>query len=1137
MPWTPTIYTLGDGNIFEQGLIAVADVFSSSSGIFTSSGSGFGLGAITGIGLLLTLTVILISGIFKQELRIDTIFILIVLYSIMFVPTTSVTVESLESGDIYGPVSNVPIGIAYPSAIISQISTNLAQVIGTAFQATNATAPPIDLTTNGFGGPLQQLLALRNLYSEFYRNDYFDVENTLAYMSNCYVPNVANGATGGPPSQLEVMNAQNSESAILSKPPTGVTVTYSATGSSQVTCATAAQTIQSDFTAYLDNNNPTTPSDNLGYGLEQVEAQAGNSPNLANGISSSDITNDIQSLVGTSITNNANEGVNYLTNDIFGCLFASGLAYARAPFTTGGGPTLPEYCDTTASVLNSQQVNNATSGSIFEANMIPAMSLLQFLFLALSPIVAVVMVSSGLSGVKIAGKYLLFGLWTQSWIPVAAVINDYSQMTLQNAFSAGAAYINTTFQSTGIDPSNDAGAYWGSISGLSQFFDKLQNILSNADFMLSCTPIITFAIISGSIFGLTSLAQDVASRQTVNDGTGLLAPGLGNQSMFGTMGSGAAYSATYAGDGTGPGMLSNVANSTTGRFTVSQAGQLVMGQSEAMLARTSQSVSDSMSTLGSTVMSSTSGASLSTGNRWGTNSSFSTGMGTSQSAIDGLTEGLGLSERQQDAVTAAVAASVSGGGSLSAFKASLRPPAGGSTSAGSTGSLSGSNAFGLTNDQTQQLAARADQIDQSGSSTREQLATDAGRYSQGIQQQGGSLASNYQNAVSAARNYSRASEAVSSAQASTSATTGTNGSVSIGADTLTQLSNERGGAGVLAGQIASQLTPGALDAVNALKDNPTFRATQGPTSSDASRFNNAALAVAAMGQGANSASAQAVLAGMVNPAAGSTLMQSMSLISGIDSSVGQSAAGVIGSTPSVPSEIGGSPGSIAGQLDADRSSAGAGLPNAEGAYNRNDQSTQAEIGANVASGLASVSDEKSAGGGLVGGMDVGGRNLNSPNFGSSLEASVMQKSQGDMAQRLIAAGFQNDPGAMALGAAAVGAAAGWLTSGAGSRLPGGGGGRPGGTGEGGAEGGPGRPGGGRPGGGPSETTMSALGEEAGTMLRGGATPADVTRYLTAHGVSDTLAQNVVEGAIPTVASQGSPLGELAETIEAAPVAP
>ena len=75
-----TIYVLGDVELFRSALVAVSMIFAPSGGLFGGSG-GLGLGPLAGLALLVSLTVLLLQGVIRQELELGECLIVIQLYS------------------------------------------------------------------------------------------------------------------------------------------------------------------------------------------------------------------------------------------------------------------------------------------------------------------------------------------------------------------------------------------------------------------------------------------------------------------------------------------------------------------------------------------------------------------------------------------------------------------------------------------------------------------------------------------------------------------------------------------------------------------------------------------------------------------------------------------------------------------------------------------------------------------------------------------------------------------------------------------------------------------------------------------------------------------------------------------------
>jgi conjugal transfer mating pair stabilization protein TraG len=87
-------------------------------------------------------------------------------------------------------------------------------------------------------------------------------------------------------------------------------------------------------------------------------------------------------------------------------------------------------------------------------------------------------------------NYLLFGVWTQSWLPMAAIINHFILRQSKDAAERGLITADGLPLRSGIE-----------------FYDLLSTKIAAASDLLASTPIVTFAIISGSVMGLAQLAS------------------------------------------------------------------------------------------------------------------------------------------------------------------------------------------------------------------------------------------------------------------------------------------------------------------------------------------------------------------------------------------------------------------------------------------------------------------------------------------------------------------------------------------------------------------------------------------------------------------------------------------------------
>ncbi|SBP88944.1 conjugal transfer protein TraG N-terminal domain-containing protein [Thiomonas delicata] len=499
-----TLHVFGNLQAFQQGLVGVQMLFNPANNTaWASGGSLFGGGGLVLVGLLISALIIFTKGIFTQRLELHHVFLLALMYGIMFVPTTSVVLDDVLSGQ-QAVVDSIPVGIAYPAAIVSDLSYDAGLQISQAFQSVTQAVPPTDIS-QGFVSPLQTLFAMRNFYSTFASANPSLAKSIMYYAEYCAL---GSGSSMQSLNNTTVMlgSPNDGHAGLFSNPPPNKQViifwdnSVGATQGTTVTCASAASTLSTALANYFSDQPTaqlTTCSQNVGKlttGPQQTTQNCSGVETLANSV-----LVDASQGTGTIITQLANNGQNFLSNMIGGCLISAGFQYGTSPYGDVSA-SLPSYCGVQTANLDYQQAINAASANTFEQNMLPLMSIMQFLFFVLAPFAAGMMVMMGVQGFSLFAKYLMFGAWTQSWLPLAALINDLIQLSAQHAFGRfGLSLTN------GMGSGTSAQLVYG--SNLSTIFEKTAIFLSNANMMLSMTPLLTMALFSGSYFALSKLGE------------------------------------------------------------------------------------------------------------------------------------------------------------------------------------------------------------------------------------------------------------------------------------------------------------------------------------------------------------------------------------------------------------------------------------------------------------------------------------------------------------------------------------------------------------------------------------------------------------------------------------------------------
>jgi len=183
----------------------------------------------------------------------------------------------------------------------------------------------------------------------------------------------------------------------------------------------------------------------------------------------------------------------FMSNMLANVPVREGLKCANAATSGEVSSCTSQFLATTA--IEQGNIDAATNASIFTKTAIPAMSILLALFYAFSPIIIGIAMLSGAHGIKIIAGFMMFGAWTQSWMPIAAVLNYMIQQQVQYNF--------LQFAPTGINLTN---AY--------DFYNMLALKVGLASELLAMTPILSMALLSGSVFALSGVAGKFSQDQT-----------------------------------------------------------------------------------------------------------------------------------------------------------------------------------------------------------------------------------------------------------------------------------------------------------------------------------------------------------------------------------------------------------------------------------------------------------------------------------------------------------------------------------------------------------------------------------------------------------------------------------------------
>ncbi len=616
------IYSIGDSGFLRQILDAVAGI--------TSSGSFAGA---CGIGLLLGVFITLFRSLFSGAQKIDfgVIFVSFLLYGLLFVPKTTVLIEDVYTGVVY-TVDSVPVGIAAPGHIISEVGFKLSESVDQAFAPASS---EYGITRRPF---LETLTVISRLRDEDFLNSIWarlqesnagdDVKSSVkAFWRDCVM--LRYQFAGG--SSLTA-DGDRSLSALISEFPSRIygTVYYTGSGPVEATCREASVRVHSwlekltpdlidrssSFSSLTDASHTT--SDLLGSSLEMLGASAVSTTRM------------VQASLLLPLYQKSSQDYYHSKQD-----FAAGAMIGQA--------------------LMQRNIQWAAEQSVFMTTIRPFVTFFEGFIYAIAPFMAILICVGGF-GLSVAIRYFQTLIWIQLWMPILCIIN---------------LYICSGFRS-------EVGRYltgsrvWDSPAVLQGIHDSLQNWMATAGMLAAATPLIALFIVTASTYTFTTLAGRMGGGDHVDEK--IMSPDLVSQPplmtnehsamvMTGTGGvlkSRASQLPSISFGSSDSRALSRTFQSGIGRTladsrALNESWLKTVGDSHGF--DRTESIQDVISSAGNTVLSSVWKQSLQEAERTGTDatsifaSTIGQLTGASVSAADGQTDQLGIGVKASGSAT------------------------------------------------------------------------------------------------------------------------------------------------------------------------------------------------------------------------------------------------------------------------------------------------------------------------------------------------------------------------------------------------------------------------------------------------------------------------------------------------------
>lgn len=389
-------------------------------------------------------------------------------------------------------IANVPALALVPASVFSKAAYNVFKSMDAAFQSANGSY--MSISQFGFVGPLDILLSLRS--PRLAVAEPALVKTLVQVVHDCAIDPNATGYVPPLANDYDMLN--------------WLTMYGRGDGLSRIYTDSDAS---GKGTIVACKNGGTTPYDNiegvpydgaLDYINKKFGVMAQGSLQMVKFINAETTKTNPQDPKGMWNAGSLADSHKMLIDSAIGvnqsaeqftknALVASTITYTMDCLSQSGAMSTPDTCVSGAMALGDSmekwKTTAAMAGSGFLKTMFTSMSLLQALFFALFPIIAIYGLVVPMNTGKVFGGFIFFGIWCQSWLLTVAPVQSYIQNSIIDEMSK---IIGTSHAMT--------------LANSMQVYQALSTKLAIAgDIMASCQ-MLSLALLSGSMVALSSLA-------------------------------------------------------------------------------------------------------------------------------------------------------------------------------------------------------------------------------------------------------------------------------------------------------------------------------------------------------------------------------------------------------------------------------------------------------------------------------------------------------------------------------------------------------------------------------------------------------------------------------------------------------
>ncbi|CAN7644586.1 conjugal transfer protein TraG N-terminal domain-containing protein [Acidovorax sp. LjRoot129] len=426
-------------------------------------------------GLMLSLIFILAQGVTRNGLRLDVMVIQVIVVWAMFMPKTTVTVEQFDNAAPPRVVDDVPYAIALPASVAGAFALYMTSKIEAVMVNVDGDYLSVSGDSHPFT-PARALMAITMCPSDpMSCADQNLVESMRLASRYCASGKLAN-------TDFKVSgNVLQSFADTLELQ--GQTIVFDTTnpyipgggGGRAVSCADAA----SHFLSVAQNERDGVGSVSKAMNGLANRAEIKKYSSSARAASQTERTWD-EALTDINRLRDSNSKMDSLA-------FANVTLYALADtMKFSANAPLDQAISIRRDTSLFEWAKSESQQSMLVSTTAPKfMDILFFVFIASTPIVMFIVAANPQGGLKVAGSYALFGMWTQSWIPMMAIVMSWYQTEIRNM----------------VSPQSFTPEY------MAFFMRHAYTTTIAASNMIQQAPYLMFAIMTGSMFALSGMVS------------------------------------------------------------------------------------------------------------------------------------------------------------------------------------------------------------------------------------------------------------------------------------------------------------------------------------------------------------------------------------------------------------------------------------------------------------------------------------------------------------------------------------------------------------------------------------------------------------------------------------------------------